>query len=362
MKYLKFTRIIAFIAIGSLIFTACKKVKVPTPMGDGGQTVVKILGGATPGGLLKMPVDFVPTPTRLLVLQLRRDVPNETELNKTMIVTVKDDTAAVKAANPNYVLLPTAWFTVQTDGVKTGGQGGTWTFTFMPGEFSKEIYITIPNATLLNPSSLYGVGFTILTADGNATISTQKTLVIEIGAKNDWDGIYAVTGPMVDVTSAAFVQWNNPAFPDPFPQANGGAWEAHLITAGASTVVMHDNTIWGTIGHPILSGTANSGWGGYGLVVNFNPATNAVSSIHNYYGDPAMGGPTALGNPQTGTGAPLYESSNTRRAILDPSGVNAVQGNKDILIKYFMLMRSVIPAPPHIRVTFDETWKYIKAR
>ena len=361
MKYLKLTKNLAAIAVVSLIFVACKKPILSTPLGDAGKTLVKILGGNTPAGVAKMPVDFVNTPTRLLVVQLRRDIPNETELNKTMIVTVKDDTAAVRVANPAYLHLPTAWFTVQTDGVKTGGQGGTWTFTFKPGEYAKEIYITIPNATLMSPSSLYGLGFTVMTADQGAKLSTQKSIVIEIGAKNNYDGIYAVTGPMVDLTNATLIQWNNPAISG-FPAANGGAWEAHLVTSGASTVFQVDQTIWGTCGHPILSGAANSGWGNFGLVVNINPATGSITTVHNYYGDPSYGGPTALGNPQLGSGAPNYSASNTRRAVLDPSGVNAVQGNRNIIIKYFMLHPSVVPAPPNIRVTFDELWKYIGPR
>lgn len=356
MKYLKLTKYLAMIAVGSLIFTACKKTKVSTPMGDAGQTLVKILGGGTPAGLIKNPVDFVATPTRILAAQVRRDIPNETELMRTMKVTVKDDTTAVKAANAAYKLLPPSWFTVQTTGVKSGGvagtmQGGTWTFTFAPGSFAQEIYITIPDATLLDPSSLYGVGFTVTSADANGVISSEKTLIIEIGAKNDWDGRYAVTGPMVDVTNATLIQWNNPAIAG-FPAANGGAWELHLITAGASTVLMFDNTIWGAPFHPILSGTANSGWGSFCPYVNINPATGTIADIWNYYGEIAQGG----------SGPPLYSAGNTRRCVLDPSGVNAVQGNKDILIKYFMAMPSVIAAPPHYRVFFDEKWKYIGPR
>ena len=362
MKYLKLTRLLAIIVIVALVFNACKKPELSTPMGDAGQTLVKIINGNTPFALAKMPVDFVSTPTKLLVIELRRDIPNETELNKTMVVTVKDDTAAVRAANASYVQLPTAWYTLQIDGVKTGGQGGIFTFTFKPGEFSKEIYVTIPNATLFNPSALYGLGFTILTADQSGKISTQKSKVIEIGAKNKYDGIYACTGPMVDLTGSPFTQWNDPAYSDPFPRANGGAWELQLVTSGANTCANFDNTIWGCSGHPMLNAGANSGFGSFGMVVDFNPATNAIADMHNYYGDPSYGGATALGNPQAGSGAPLYSASNTRRVVLDPSGVNAVQGNKDILVKYFMVQPSVVPAPPSIRVTFDEKWKYIGPR
>jgi hypothetical protein len=226
--------------------------------------------------------------------------------------------------------------------VKAGGQGGTFTFTFKPGEYSKEIYITIPNATLFDPSSLYGLGFTITSADAGSKISTQKAVVVEIGAKNNYDGQYAVSGPMTDVSAAgaAFVQWaNQPGYTDPFLVANNGGWELDLITTGANSCVMFDNTIWGDFFHPFWTGSANSGYGSFALIVNFNPANNTVASVVNYYGQP---------------------SGNGRSAQLDPSGVNAVQGNKDILIKYWMLQPSVVPVGP--RVTFNEKWKYVGPR
>ncbi|HRI25769.1 MAG TPA: hypothetical protein PLZ45_13920, partial [Ferruginibacter sp.] len=196
-------------------------------MGDAGQTLVKIIGGGTPASIVKKPVDFVPTPSQILAVELRRDIPNEAELNKTMIVTVKDDTTAVRAANPNYIQLPTAWYTIQTDGTKTGGQGGTFTFTFAPGQFSKEIYITIPNATLFNPSSLYGLGFTITTVDQGGKISTQKSVVVEIGAKNDWDGVYSnlQSGTFLDVSNAAFTHLDDDQ-------------QYSLITVGATKCVV----------------------------------------------------------------------------------------------------------------------------
>lgn len=353
MKYLNFTKYLALVAVVALVFTACKKTKLSTPMGDAGQTLVKILNAGTPASILKMPVDFVPTPTKLLVVELRRDIPNETELMKTMVVTVKDDTTAVKTANPGYLHLPAAWYTLSYGAsggvVKSGGQAGTFTATFAPGEFSKEIYVTIPNATLMNPSSLYGLGFTILTADQGGVISTQKSIVIEIGAKNDWDGVYENVGPgFVDITNAAFTF--------------GGPQQYSLITAGASTcVVWNDDLNTGFPGYVFSNAGSGTYYGGYGLVISFNPATNAISDLWNYYGDPtkpAAGGQSTSG----GSGPPLYESSNTRRGILDPSGINAVQGNKNIIIKHILTHRSVIAAPPHHRAFFDETWEYLGPR
>jgi hypothetical protein len=346
----------------ALAFTSCVKKEV-TDLEDEGSTFVKILGGGTPAELKKNPVDFVAVPQQILVADIRRDAPNTDALNSTTTVIVKDDTAAVRAANPAYIILPQAWYTVQTEPVKVGASGGTWTFTFGPGEFAKQIYITIPDATVLNPSALYALGFTIIQVSADGKISTQKSIVIEIGAKNNWDGIYAVTGPMIDVAVPTLTQWNdnNATTPtgDPFCAAHGGAWEAHLITTGANECIVFDNTIWGLVAHPILSAGGHSGYGGMGIVIRFDAATNTISSVHNFYGDPTRGGANALGNPAAGTGPPLYAASNTRRIELDPSGTNAVQGNKDILIKYFMYQPSVMAG---VRTFFNEKWEYVSAR
>lgn len=349
MKYLKLKKQVALLAILAFAFSACKKIKTPDPLGDAGQTLVKIVGAGTPATISKRPVDFVPTPTKLLVVSLRRDVPNETELGKTMIITVKDDTAAVRAANPAYIQLPPSWYTIQSPGVKTGGQGGTFTFTFAPGVFAQEIYITIPDATLMNPSSLYALGFTILTSDAGSKISTQKSIVVEIGAKNNWDGVYLNVGPgFSDVTNATFTY--------------NADQQYSLITAGASTcVVWNDDLNSGFPGYVFNAGGSGSYYGSYGLIITFNPATGAISDLHNYYGDPAF--PAAGGQSTSGgSGPPLYAATNTRRAVLDPSGVNAAQGNKDIIIKHWMVQPNVVTTPPNIRCYFNETWKYLGPR
>jgi hypothetical protein len=342
-KYLIINKMLLALAALVIIASSCTKVKSVTPTTTEGKTYVKILkgGDANPAPVVKNPIDFVPVPAQLLVVDLRREIPTADELNKTVNVTIKDDTAAVRAANPAYLQMPIAWYTIQGDGVKTGGQGGTYTFTFKPGEFAKQIYITIPNATVLNPSALYGLGFTITSADGGVTVR-EKSIVVEIGAKNPWDGIYAVTGPMADAVNPLLVQWNNSlaAISDPFCTAHGGAWELHLITTGATQCIMYDNTIWGDFFHPIWATPGNSGYGSFALLVNFNPANNTISSVTNYYGQPA---------------------GNTRSAVLDPSGANAVQGNKDILIKYFMIQTNQATGTGP-RTTFNEKWEYTGPR
>lgn len=277
MKYLNLTKTLATVAMLSFVFTACKKANVATPMGDAGQTLVKILNAGTPPSIVKSAIDFVPTPTKLLVVELRRDIPNEAELNKTMIVTVKDDTAAVSffnrdtvSTNPNrtnpdkifYNQLPAAWYTFQTDGVKTGGQGGTYTFTFKPGEFAKEIYVTIPNATVMNPSALYALGFTILTADQNGKISTQRSTIREIGAKNAYDGVY----------TDDFCNFH----PSSNPGYTCSTTVVHMVTTGGNKVKM----FWplaGAFGNPSVLGGNLSYFGAQEPEYTINTATNNVT-------------------------------------------------------------------------------------
>lgn len=346
MKYINLTKQLGALSLMALLFSACDKVKTTAPLGDAGSTFVTILQGGSPAVVIKDPVSFVSTPYTLTkgVIDIRREIATNADLNKTMVVTIKDDTAAVRAANSGYLQLSPAFYSLTlSDGItKTGGQGGTFTVTFKPGEFAKQIYITIPNATLLNPSALYGLGFTVTTADAGAKIATAKSVVVEVGAKNDWDGVYAVTGPMTDYVNPLLVQWNNSlaAISDPFCDAHGGAWELHLITTGATQCAMFDNTIWGDFFHPIWATPGNSGYGSFALLVNFNPSNNTVSSVINKYGQPA---------------------SNTRSAAIDPSGVNAVQGNKDILIKYFMIQTNQ-PTGTNPRTAFNEKWEYVGPR
>ena len=176
-------------------------------------------------------------------------------------------------------------------------------------------------------------------------------MIVEIGAKNQWDGVYAVTGPMADAANSALVQWNNQAgYNDPFCNAHGGAWELDLVTTGASHCIGYDETVVGIVDHPIWASPGDSYYGSVGISIEFNPANNTVAYIRNYYGEAANGG----------SGAPNYQAGNTRSLQLDPNGTNAVQGNRDILIKYFMYQPSVIPSGP--RTSFNEKWEYVGSR
>ncbi len=215
MKYLNLKKQFALLAIVAFAFSACKKIKTPEPMGDAGQTLVKIIGGGTPAGVSKNPIDFVPIPKTIVAADIRRNVSNATELNRVMRVTVKDDIALI-AANPNYVLLPSNWYTIGSSTPKTGGSGGNYSITMQPGDYAEQIFITIPNATVFDPASVYALAFTITTADAAGIITAEKSIIVEINAKNivhedlKWD----------------FQRWNIPtqSVGQPAGAPNGGSW------------------------------------------------------------------------------------------------------------------------------------------
>lgn len=138
------------------------------------------------------------------------------------------------------------------------------------------------------------------------------------------DARYRMEGSMTDAKDPAFV-WP------------GNIYEYSLETITLTQVKMISKDL-GLSGHLIKTGINLSYYSNFGLLVNFDPATNKITSISNSYGQP---------------------SSNGRTAVLDPSGVNAWDPvTKNIQIKYWM---DEAGFAGH-RTSFDETWVYLGAR
>jgi len=276
MKYLNFAKQFAVVALSAAVFSSCDKPDEVEPLGDRGQTLVKLIGGGSPTVRL-FSVDFKPSPQSLVAADLRRDIPNETELNRTMNVVIKDDTAAVTAYDNTLLQLPASAYTIGSATPKTGGQGGTYNITLAPGEFARQIVITIPDATVLSTSANYGLAFTITSADADGKISTQKTIIYKIGAKNPYDGVYQLTG--------FFTHPTTPGYTGPYGTATtGGPLECEWITIGPTTVKRE-------IGLPapyeenylFWNNTTPPGGLGFfsnvGYRVDVNPATNAITLL-----------------------------------------------------------------------------------
>lgn len=261
-----------------------------------------------------------PTLDTFQVIDLRRSPNDNAGLNSPLTVKLAlkasliDDYNA--ANNTGFVLLPASAYTIV---------GDINNMTFQPGKDILEVKIKLDKSQM-DLSQQYALGFTISDAGTGIAIPSEKDALYSIGVKNKYDGHYQVTGTMVDAANAALT--------GPYP------WDVYLITSGANQVLLYDNDYAFDIYHKILSSGANSIYGAFGVVINFDPSGNgAVSSVTNYYGQP---------------------SSNGRSAALDPSGTNKwdpATGNMDI--KYWMDQPSVIAGH---RTSFAEHYKYLGPR
>lgn len=141
---------------------------------------------------------------------------------------------------------------------------------------------------------------------------------------NPWDGKYRIEGTMTDAV-------------DPTYTWAGNTYEYTLETTSSTQVKVISKNL-GISGHLILVGGSLSYYSQFGLIVNWDPSTNKITSITNSYGQPSPSG---------------------RSAVLDPSGVNTWDPvTKNIKIKYWLDQTGVTGH----RTSFDETWVYIGAR
>jgi hypothetical protein len=209
---------------------------------------------------------------------------------------------------------------------------GTFDVTIPANKREADWSFTIDATKVPNPvSTFYLLAVKIVSVDNGALVSgNYGTKLVRVLGRNKYDGIYTVTGTMVDLASAS-ITGNYPA-------------TVHLVTSGNASVIYNEPAAspWGsTVFHTIKSGGSLSVYGSFGLSITFDASDN-VSSIVNTYGQPA---------------------GNTRSAQLDPSGVNKWNSTtRNVQVKYFMIQPSSVPTPPSIRTTFDETWTYVGPR
>lgn len=203
--------------------------------------------------------------------------------------------------------------------------------TIPKGERMAKMTINFPNASTIDPTKFYALGFSVASVSepGYTIASNFKDFLLGVAIKNKYDGIYRVTGTFVDATNATFTST--------YPHSN-----VHLITSGPNSVTVYRN-INGVLTPGYLFSAAGAGtfYGNFGVVLTFDPATDKIISVTNHYGQP---------------------SSNGRSAAVDPSG-DAEGKNRffpadhSIKAKYFMLQPGAT-----IRSRFDEVYTYTGAR
>jgi len=315
---------IAVIVVGIAAFAVSCNPETQT-MGDAGQTLVKML----PSGFKLIPFDAKSVAQSAIVFEVRRDVHSEAALNSATTVILQKDDALLDVYNEenetSFEPLPTSLGTT----TPAAAADGKLTLDFAPGEFSKGIVVSVPDATQFDFSKQYGLAYKLVSVSGTGvkSLAVGDEIVVQVGVKNQYDGIYEVSevSPMVDILNATLTGYY------PFTYI--------LETTGAHSCLCFDKDVYGDYMHPISSSGAVSGYGAFGLEVFFDPSGNGnIIEVRNPWGNPP---------------------ANTRMPAIDPSGVNkwdAATG--DIQFKYWMLQPSLVPAAPNIRTYFDEYWTY----
>jgi len=120
-----------------------------------------------------------------------------------------------------------------------------------------------------DPANTYGVLVKIAAVDKDGfTISGNYNYqFITIAAKNKYDGIYTVTGTLVDALGSRV--------------AKGYPKTVQLRTTAASQVAVYDNYAMATYGYPLYvygAATDSNPRAAFGIGFNFNLSTNAITS------------------------------------------------------------------------------------
>jgi hypothetical protein len=295
-----------FLLFFTITITSCEKEDVKD---GGGKTIVKILGGGDDPVVL--PLDVDPTLEEILIADIRKDPNSESDKNAPTTVTITNTQAFLDAYNTahgtGYVLLPASAYKITAkSGVTVAGN--TWTITMAPGEFAREISITLDKSQMdLSLSYAFGLKVT-QTSVGTVSLGSGSSIV-NVLVKNKFDGEYEVTGTMVDAAVATITS--------DLPMTY------HLITTGERSVIGW-STKWEDYYVDILSAGAESVYGSFCPEFLFD-ANNNVIAVTNAYGQPA---------------------GNGRYAQLDPTGINKWDpATGDIDVKFFMFQPSVVPLP-----------------
>jgi hypothetical protein len=174
-------------------------------------------------------------------------------------------------------------------------------------------------------SGEYGFAFKIKSVSNSAyRISGNFNYsVTSVGVRNKYDGVYELSGTLVDLVNPALS--SKPGDPYPF--------ECELRTVGPTSVTMYVDGLPDP-GH-LIGG--NSYYGTFSPVFTFDETTNKITSIINLFGQPTAG--------------------NKRSAEMDPTGLNVFNpADRSITVKYFMMQNG------GLRTTFDEVFKYVGPR
>ncbi|MFI5128513.1 MAG: DUF1735 domain-containing protein [Chitinophagales bacterium] len=119
----------------------------------------------------------------------------------------------------------------------------------------------------------WAIGLKIANVSSGEVSQTSSKLLILLSVKNKYDGVYHLKG--------FYTRTDNPAYHGPFET------DVMMITTGPTSVAMYSDELGGYT-QPFFNAGDLFGFSNVGPEVIFN-ASDLVSGINNYVGDPAAG-------------------------------------------------------------------------
>ncbi len=317
MKKIIYSIITVLIITAALSLSSClKDSKYYVNLSQGAPLVELPLEARNLAGNLvpeALPISSTPQ-----VIQVAVNLAYASTLNTPVTVTLALDPTAVTTynhangldtgGNVPYTLLPAADYSIPS-----------YQVTIPAGQHLVYLNINI-NTSLVDPSGLFILPIKIVNGGGQQ-ISNYNELLLAVGAKNQYDGVYIVTGTLSDNTSSSIT--------GSYPET------VYLETASATADGFYDPNIG--FGHAISTSAGPSYYASFAPVFTFSGST--ITGITNYYGQ--------------------YSGSHLRSAVLG-SGVNKYTtgspGQAGSVFQVTYIMDQGNPGVP--RTTFVETFTY----
>jgi len=177
-----------FISLLSLIVLSCEKESEPfPPVKSQERPSISLPDG---NNLINASLNISNTVTTVEMLEIRRDATSPADLNRVQTVKIaKSNSVLSDLSGAAVTELSRDLYQSHPD---NPFDGQYWTITFQPGEFVKHLKINLRPTDLVSLGRV-GLGFQLASAGNNAVLSSEQYQVaVEIGAKNQWDGVYRV--------------------------------------------------------------------------------------------------------------------------------------------------------------------------
>lgn len=199
---------------------ACEKGEEPFPTSEPETRTLVRLPQADGVTLRTLALDLTPGTSVINVLEIRREATGPADLNRRLVVKIQKSNGVLSDATGGEVReLPETLYSAHPD---NPFDGQYWTVTFEPGEYVKQLKILLDPSPLISLGYRVGLGFQIADAQGAEISEGANKLAVEISAKNQYDGRYALT-------------WTN-YHPTANPGYTGSTTEIQMHTTGNNKV------------------------------------------------------------------------------------------------------------------------------